>query len=67
VIEAGSKSMTIINTNVKEKSLINITPISDTENQVLYISNQSNGEFKVNIKEETSNDIEFNWWIMQTE
>ena len=64
-INAGRFEMTINNNLVTEKSLIYITPTSNTQNQVLYLLRQvPNESFTVGIQSPTTADIPFNWIIV---
>lgn len=64
-INAYKKEMTIKNQLVTEKSLIYITPTSNTGNQVLYLFRQVAGEsFTVGIQNPTYTPIPFNWIII---
>jgi cytoskeletal protein CcmA (bactofilin family) len=62
---AGLRSITIANTRVTAQSLIYITPITSTGNQVLYVSDKVPGlSFTVAIDSPLSAPVEFNWWII---
>ncbi len=67
-INKGENQIQIINPNIEEKSLIYITPTSDTENKVLYIKNKHIDNdisyFTIGINEYTNKNIYFNWWII---
>ncbi len=71
-ITAGYTTRTIYSPYVKEDSLIYITPRSETSQAVPYLSRQTPedsaneipGSFTVQIPLETSEDILFNWWIV---
>ena len=72
ILLAQETEMTIYNQNITKDSLIYITPISNPNNQVLYIKNKkapstSSGQvgyFKVAIDNPITYDIKFNWWII---
>ncbi|MBI3985061.1 MAG: site-specific integrase [Candidatus Levybacteria bacterium] len=64
-INANRLEMTINNPLVTEKSLIYITPTSNTNNQVLYLLRQTAGEsFTVGIENPSAVSIPFNWIIV---
>ncbi|MEK7544274.1 MAG: site-specific integrase [Patescibacteria group bacterium] len=64
-LPAGSTQVTIPNTLVTEKSLIYVTPISSTANQVLYIYRKRGGEdFTVAVDQALETAVTFNWWII---
>jgi hypothetical protein len=58
-------SITIANTRVTADSLIYITPVSSTDNQVLYVLDKLPGaSFTVALDSPLSQPAEFNWWII---
>jgi len=64
-LNAGIKEVTIYNEQVGSKSLIYITPASDTLNKVLFVKKQKPREyFKVAITRPIAKDIKFYWWII---
>ena len=65
MIKAGETRTTIYSSLIGKDSLIYITPASDTNNQVLFIKEQmAEDHFTIEIKEASSTDIYFNWWII---
>ena len=65
VIPAGSRSIMIANERVTANSLIYITPITSTYNQVLYVSDKNPGtSFTVSLDTPLPANAEFNWWIV---
>lgn len=64
-ITAGKTIRKIYSPLIKSDSLIYITPIGDTDNQVLFISDQKeNSYFTVSIKDPVQQDIKFNFLIV---
>ena len=64
-IEAHQTQLTIDNPLVTDKSLIYITPTSDTGNQVIFLQNQVPGKsFTVGIQNPSDKQIPFNWIIV---
>ncbi len=64
-IPAGVSSITIANTRVTDQSLIYITPITSTGNQVLYVAQKVAGtSFTVALDTALTLPVEFNWWIV---
>ena len=72
-LQAGQTSVTLNNSLITDNSLIYITPISNTSNQVIFVNKQVadnpdttevEGYFTVTINEPVNNDIYFNWWII---
>ncbi len=64
-IPAGTGSITIANARVTDQSLIYITPITSTGNQVLYVAQKVAGtSFTVALDTALTQPVEFNWWIV---
>jgi hypothetical protein len=62
------KSIVVNTKAVSANSKIFVTPIESTKNQTLYIGAVSNGaSFEVKIDNPAENNIEFNWWIVESE
>ncbi len=65
VLEAGETTVTIESTLVKVTSKIFITPTTSTQGASLYISSKDAGTaFEVNADSPASQDIEFDWFIV---
>jgi len=70
ILSAGETEVMIQSSLITDKSLIYITPLSDTQNKVLYVkakkaaSDEEPGWFKVDIDQAINQDIKFNWWII---
>jgi hypothetical protein len=65
LLPAGQKGLFVETSAITEKSLIYITPISSTGNQVLYVKTKSTGSgFTIDIDTVIDRDIKFNWWIV---
>jgi len=68
----GEKERTIISPFVTEKSLIYITPTSDTQGTTPYIARQTvedstkeiKASFTIQIPQKVAKDITLNWWIV---
>lgn len=72
-LKAYRPELTIHNNNVTDKSLIYITPMNNTDNQVLYLIrqvpslpslNQNQGSFTVGVSQVVDHDVQFNWLIV---
>ena len=64
-IAAYQTQVTIDNPSVTDKSLIYITPTSNTNNQVLYLQKQVPGKsFTVGLQNQSGYSIPFNWIIV---
>ena len=68
---AGETEITIKSPFVTENTLIYVTPITDTQNKVLFVkakkavsSENELGWFKVGIDTPINQEIKFNWWII---
>lgn len=79
-LPAGETAITIKNPNVTDATLIYVTPLSSTQNKVLYIKSKEscvetvNGElfeiedcapnFVVGFNQGVLSDVKFNWWMV---
>jgi len=77
---AGKSSVIIQNPDIKANTLIYITPVGSTKNQVLYVKSKHGcdspdspdlpnspkcvSSFEVSIDHSITSDIKFNWWII---
>jgi hypothetical protein len=75
VIPAGTTTLTIQSPSVTATSLIYVTPLSSTQNQVIYVRTkradntftpENEAQFTVAIDRSIDQDINFNWWIVGT-
>jgi len=64
LLAAGELEVQIITEQLTENSLVYITPVSDTENRVLYVKEKNEAYFTVALNEALENTVEFNWWII---
>ncbi len=65
ILPAGQTEFIIFNPKVSENTLVYLTPVSDTENKVLFLKAKKAGEwFKVGIDTAIDKEIRFNWWII---
>ena len=78
VLPAGQTTLVIQSNKVNNQSLIYVTPMGSTNNQVLYISNQQAyqpannithtpdviGSFSIKLDQALDHDLEFNWWMV---
>lgn len=64
-IPAGQTSITIDNKNVTDSNQIVVTPQGNIQNRVLYLISRKSGDwFKVGVNSSSSQEIRFNWWII---
>jgi tetratricopeptide (TPR) repeat protein len=63
-LPAGSKEITITNSQVIDTSQVYISVIKGGKNQNLQVVSKSTGSFIVGLDSAISEDIEFNWWII---
>lgn len=63
-LPVNTDELTVINSSVKNESLIYVTPTSPTDNQVLYVKEKSEGQFVVGLSAPTKEEVKFNWWII---
>ncbi len=75
VLPAGQTQVVVASPLVEAGSMIYITPLNSTNNQVLYVKNkltdspftpENEGQFTVAIDFPLGHDTTFNWWIVQT-
>ncbi|MGE5042139.1 MAG: site-specific integrase [Candidatus Levyibacteriota bacterium] len=65
VLKANKTQLTILNPLITDHSLIYITPAQNTYNQVLFLMRQDpKKSFTVGVSQPISQDIEFNWLIV---
>jgi len=66
-LPANQTSIKINNSKIKNSTLIYLTPLSDTQNQVLFVSQKiPQDSFVVSTNQAISTDIQFNYWLIQT-
>jgi hypothetical protein len=65
VLLANEEIIKINNPKVNDSSLIYVTPISSTQNKVLYVKSKGDGYFEIGFSEPLDTDVEFNWWIIE--
>ncbi|MCA9369825.1 tail fiber domain-containing protein, partial [Candidatus Woesebacteria bacterium] len=72
-IKSNQTELSIIASSLTQDSLVYITPVGSTGNQVLYIKNQQTDNpetlenealLTVGFDNPSSNDVTFNWWII---
>lgn len=63
-IAEGSTQVILDNDNIKNNSLLFVTPKGSINGFTLYIKYQMEGEAVVGFDYPVSEDIEFNWWII---
>ncbi|MCL4360235.1 hypothetical protein M1555_03215 [Patescibacteria group bacterium] len=64
-LSANTTDITITTSQVTDRSLIYITPITSTQNQVLYVAASTPGTgFTVGIDHPIHTPIAFNWWVV---
>ncbi|MCA9368918.1 tail fiber domain-containing protein, partial [Candidatus Woesebacteria bacterium] len=72
IIPSGSAEITIRSSKIGPESLIYVTPVGSTNNQVLYVKSQQEenpsenkqGEFVVGFDEALNQEVHLNWWIV---
>lgn len=74
VLPAGNTEVVINSDKIESGSMIYITPLNSTNNQVLYVKNkitddpltpEGEGQFTVAIDYALGHSVTFNWWIIQ--
>ncbi len=70
VLPAHATEILVRSDKIKNSSLIYTTPLSSTNNQILYVESKKAAEgglegwFKIKIDQAIDKDIEFSWWIL---
>ncbi len=64
VVNAGTNSTIIYSDLVRADTIINLTPTSSTQNQIIYIKKQEDGMFVVGFDEIVNKAVNFNWEIV---
>jgi len=64
-LPAGLAELKIVNPKLNLNSLIYLTPVSSTQNKVLYVKSKDVGIFTIGFNEAIDTDVEFNWWIIE--
>ena len=65
LLPSGMTTIAVKSSSITEQSLIYVTPLSSTNNQVLYITDKIPGVgFTVNVDAAVAKDVQFNWWIV---
>lgn len=65
VLVAGTDKLRIINNKVGLQTLVYLTPLTSTKNQVLYVKAKDTGYFEAGFDQVLDTDVEFNWWIIE--
>ena len=63
-LTAGSKQISLTNTNLVPTSQVYLTVIKGGKNLVLQVLSRSGNDFIVGLDSPTNEDIEFKWWIV---
>ena len=72
-LQAGVTQITIEAEQITEGSLVYVTPVGSTQNQVLYVKSQTaenpetsdkEGKFVVGFDQAIGSDVNFNWWVV---
>lgn len=66
LIPAGISEIVIRNIHISDYTLIYVTPMSTTQNKVLYVKSKGQGFFAVGFTDPLEIDVDFNWWVIQT-
>jgi len=73
VIPAGATSVSIKTARLSDNSMIYITPLGSTNNQVIYVQNklldsefteENEAQFTVGVDFALDQDVYFNWWLV---
>ncbi len=65
VLPANVSQITIKSPFVTDNTLVYVTPLSSTLNNVLYVKSKQAGEFTVGFDNPVAVDVKFNWWVIE--
>ena len=66
-IASGSAEIVISNSNITPTTLVYLTPLSNTFNQVIFVKSKTENQgFVVAIPTAIDTDIQFNYWLIKT-
>ncbi|KKU44577.1 MAG: hypothetical protein UX62_C0058G0003 [Microgenomates group bacterium GW2011_GWA2_46_7] len=66
-LPAHESSIAIASTKMDNYTLVYLTPVSDTKNQVLFVQSKQEGVgFTVAVPSPVNQDIQFNYWLVKT-
>jgi hypothetical protein len=65
ILSANTEKVRINNNKVSLNTLIYITPITSTQNKVLFVKEKGEGYFDIGFSDHLDTDVEFNWWIIE--
>ena len=68
LLPAGQTEVVIPNAQVQANTLIYLTPLTNTQNQVLFVKNKADSQsFTVAMNAALPQDVEFNYWLIKVE
>jgi len=66
-LPANTMEITIPSSKLDSHTLVYLTPVSDTQNQVLFVKSKQEGVgFTVAVPSTVNQDIQFNYWLVKT-
>jgi hypothetical protein len=67
-LPAGQTELVVNNTLVNGQTMVYLTPISNTQNQVLFVKSKTDGQsFTVAVNQSIGTDIQFNYWLIKVQ
>lgn len=63
-LPAGKTELIISNNKISANSMVYLTPVGSTNNQVVYVKNKNINSFTISIDNPLEKDIQINWWII---
>jgi hypothetical protein len=63
-LPVGKTELVISNNKITPNSMIYLTPVGSTNNQVVYVKNKTPNSFTISIDNPLEKDIQINWWII---
>jgi hypothetical protein len=64
ILPSGKNELTISTNKLTANSMVYLTPVGSTNNQVLYVKEKTTDHFTVAIESSLDHDISVNWWII---
>jgi len=64
ILPAGITELIISTNKITPNSMVYLTPLASTQNQVLYVKSKDTSSFTISLDNPLTQDIQINWWII---
>jgi len=64
VLPTDKTELTVVNNKLSPNSMVYLTPVGSTDNQVIYLKSKTENSFTIGIDQGLNRDISVNWWII---